>query len=138
MLNNEIKVSVVRGSSMIKSDYKEYKYIVKDCDIQSKIDICKSLLKIEITRLIEPILYKTELSNFEITNKLIDDIDLLAFVNFKYKTTNPLLNRLVNGSLYRIAIEASSITDKDYAHYLNSISDEVASICDSIIQLLNS
>ncbi len=138
MLNNEIKVTVVRGSSMIKSDYDDYKDILKDCETQSKINICKSLLKIEVTRLIEPIIHETELSNFEITNKLIDDIELLAFVNSKYVLTNPLLNKLVNGYLYRIAVEASSITNKDYAKYLNSIYNEVVCICNNIVQLLNS
>lgn len=139
MVENKLNVSLVRGgNSITNSEYDNYIDIIKDCELKSKINICRSLLKIEITRLVTPILKEAKISSFETTNILIDDIDLLAFVSLTHRKFNPLLTKLIYGSLYRIAVEVSSITDKDYAQYINSIYDEINSISNNIVQLLNS
>ena len=129
-----MNVSFTRGTTK-KSEYDNF----KKCIGPHPVNACKNLLKIDISRLIQPILNGTGLSNLQITNTLIDDIDLTVFISINEinNNSNPLLTKLVNGALYRIAIEASSITGKDYANYLNEINKEVSELCDNIITLLN-
>lgn len=137
MRDNEIKVTLVRGGSILNSEYHNYIDIVKEQETNSKINICKSLLKIELTRFVTDILRGTELSIFDFTNKIIDDIDLSAFISMGYVKTNPLLTKIVHGNLYRVSVEASIVIRNDYSEYLNSIYNEVNSICNNIVQILN-
>lgn len=129
-----MKVIFTRGIAK-ESEYKKFKNYLTESS--NRENVCKNLLKTEVARLIQPILKGTGLSNLEITNILIDDIDLGVYKSINNTSSNIVLIKLVFNALYRIAIEATSITNKDYAEYLNSIYDEVVEICDNIVYLLN-
>lgn len=128
-----MKVTFTRGIAN-EREYKEFEPYLLHSD---KENVCKNLLKTEVARLIQPILKDTGLSNLQITNTLIDDIDLNVYTSMTNTSTNIVLTKLVFNALYRIAIEATTITGKDYAGYLNGIYDEINRICDSIVYLLN-
>lgn len=129
-----MKVTFTRGIAK-ESEYKDFENYLTHSS--NKENVCKNLLKTEVARLIQPILKGTGLSNLEITNILINDIDLEVYKSLNNTSSNIVLTKLVFNALYRIAIEATSITGKDYAGYLNSIYDETANICDNIVYLLN-
>lgn len=128
-----MKVTFTRGIAK-ESEYKEFEEYLTH---SNKENVCRNLLKTEVARLIQPILKGTNLSNLEITNILINDIDLNVYKSMYYTNSNIVLTKLVFSALYRIAIEATSITGKDYASYLNSVYDETSRICDNIVYLLN-
>lgn len=130
-----MNVSFNRGES--KNNNLNLKNTINSNNILSISSIIRNLLKADFSKLIQPILSGTTLSNMQITDSLINDIDLTFFINNKSKESNIILIKLINAALYRTALESSLITGKDYTSYLNDIKDEVTEMCNDIINLIN-
>lgn len=135
-MRNEVRfnVKVVKNGSSKPNEYKEYAELLKG---SSKQNVCINLLKIEFSKWVQPLVINTNISIIEVTDKIIDNIELNTFYN-GYSRTNKLFAKIVFGGLVRIAMEASNITNIDHASTLNAIYNEVEITCNEIIELLNS
>ena len=106
------------------------------CLHSSRLNSCKNLLKIEFAKWIQRMLVNTDLNSLEVTDRIIDNIDLKEYCD-GYSTSNPLFTKIVFGSVYRVSLEASIQDNREYSDYINSIYNEVSNTCNNIIYLLN-
>lgn len=131
--NNKIVVKVKGVGQDSLVEYKEY----NKCIISDRVNACRNLLKIDFARWIQRMLYNTNLNSLEVTDRILDGIELKGYCTGDHSTSNPLLTRIIFGSLYRVSLEASLQNKIEHSDYLNSIYKEVSNTCDNIIYLLN-
>lgn len=126
-----VKVKGVGQDSLV--EYKEY----NKCIVSDRANACKNLLKIEFARWIQRMLFNTNLNSLEVTDRMLDGIELRGFCTGNCSMSNPLFTRIIFGSLYRVSLEASLQNKLEHSEYLNSIYKEVSDTCNNIIYLLN-
>lgn len=99
---------------------------LKSADPTIKLLAVKSAIKVDLTRLLQPVLSGTNIDTYHVCDCIVNNLKLDENLLTRMKKT--ILKAMVFNEVYRVCIQASAITGKDYAEYLNSqyIIDDIA------------
>jgi hypothetical protein len=132
-MNNNINVRLIRGE-VVNGSNNWNNDDLNSSDPTVKLLAVKSAIKVDLTRLLQPVLTGTGIDTYNICDRIIDNLHLDE--NLLTRIKGSILRSMIFNEVYRVCIQASAITGKDYADYLNNqyIIDDIA---EKIIALFN-
>lgn len=130
---SDLKVRLVKGKVVEKSsDWNNEE--LKSSDPEIKLLAVKSTIKVDLTRLLQPVLSETSMNTYKVCDDIISNLGLDE--NMLTRMKQSILRAMIFNEVHRICIQASSITSKDYANYLNS-QDIIDDIAEKVLILFN-
>lgn len=131
------KVKLRRGENNYNNDALNLNNInLKQLNADSRLLISRNILKSRISIIVQSILKDTGMSIINNVNRIVDnEINLKYFINKPGSET--VLMTMIFNELYRLTLEATLITDIDYANYLNASYSTIENIVDEVIDILN-
>ena len=132
-MNNNINVRLIRGE-VVNGSNNWNNDDLNSSDPTVKLLAVKSAIKVDLTRLLQPVLTGTGIDTYNICDRIIDNLHLDE--NLLTRIKGSILRSMIFNEVYRVCIQVSAITGKDYADYLNNqyIIDDIA---EKIIALFN-
>ena len=112
-----LNVRISRGTT-IKQSSDWNSEDLKCSDPTIKLLAVKSAVKVDLTKLLQPVLTNTGFDTYSICDRIVNNLCLDEAVTTRIKQS--ILRSMIFNEVYRICLQASAITGKDYADYLNS------------------
>ena len=118
-MSNKIEATIITEGDERNIVPEDIKIQIMNIPVEGKINLAKFNLKMEYGAIINPLIKKTNMNCFTVTNQIIDSIDFKSLVEMDEIQAAKFLGTILFTELFRLGMEATNFSTKDYSIYVS-------------------